>query len=61
MNINIEEDCMSSLDAYMSPSSLLQMVLFEYKLCTPRPRNHRCPVVSDWGKEDGQAEEKQLI
>lgn len=58
MNINIEEDSMSSLDAYMNPSSLLQTSLFKYKPCTLWPRNHRCPVVFDGEKKtmDGQWE-----
>jgi len=45
VNINIEEDSMSSLDAYMNPSSLWQMAVFKYKPCTLWPRNYRCPVM----------------
>lgn len=50
MSINIEEDGMSSLDAYTNPSSLLQMSLFKYKPSTLWPRNRRCPVMFDGEK-----------
>lgn len=58
MNINIEEDSTSSLDAYMNPSSLLQMSLFKHKLCTLWPRNHRCPVMFDGEKRRRMGSEK---
>lgn len=59
MDITIDEDSMSSLDAYTDPSSLLQMSLFNYKPRNLWLRNHRCPVTRDgenrrWTKAAGK-------
>lgn len=50
MTINIEEDSMSTLDAYINLSPLLQMSLLKCKPCTLWPRNQRCPVKFDGEK-----------
>lgn len=55
MNINSEEDNMSSLDAYVNLSSLLQISLFKYKLYNLWPEIIGVQLYLMGKKEDGWA------